>query len=124
MKTILLLFTASICYSFCFAQTDTAVAPKDSVVSKSTLTVGAVYADNASYYGQKAVEKTPYLAVAASYRLKNGIYFSGLSYKLLNEKTGTVSAGSLGAGISGKLSKRFLADINFSQLLAATTGRK
>lgn len=114
MKTILLLFTASVCYSFCFAQTDTTVALKDSVVSKSTLTVGAVYADNASYYGQKAIEKTPYLAIAASYRLKNGIYFSGLSYRLLNEKTGTVSAGGLGAGISGKLFKRFSADLNYS----------
>ena len=83
----------------CFGQTDsTDSTASDSNPAKSTLTLAAVYSDNASYYGQRAQENTPYAAVAANYRLKSGFYFTGQTYKLLNENTSNVSAASLGAG--------------------------
>jgi len=114
MKTFLLLLITALCWRAGLAQTDTTAAAADSAKPVSTLTIGTVYANNASYYGQKAAEKTPYLAVAATYRHKSGFYLSGLSYKLLNDKSSTVSAGSLGAGISGKLGKRFSADLSYN----------
>jgi len=115
MKTFLLLLIAALGCRAGLAQTDTTAATADSVKPASTLTIGTVYANNASYYGQKAAEKTPYLAVAASYRHKSGLYLSGLTYKLLNDKSSSsVSAASLGAGISGKLGKRFSADLSYN----------
>ena len=99
---------------FCFGQTDSTAAATDSVPLKSTLTLGAVYSNNASYYGQRAAENTPYIAVAANYQLKSGIYFSAQSYKLLNEKTSRVSAASLGAGVNFKLGKKFTTDVSYT----------
>ncbi len=115
MKSIIFFITIILFSSFCFGQTDsTPPIETDSITSKSTLTLGSVYANNASYYGQKAVENTPYVALAATYRFKSGFYLSGLAYKLLNEKTSTVSASNLGAGVNFKLSQRFTADLSYS----------
>lgn len=115
MKSIILFTIITFFSSICFAQADSTIAAvADSITSKSTLTIGAVYANNASYYGQKAVENTPYLAVAATYRFKSGFYLSGLAYKLLNEKTSSVSASNLGAGVNFKLSKKLTADLSYS----------
>lgn len=112
MKQIILVFAAAFMNTFCFAQTDSTAS--DSAAKKSTLTLGAVYANNASYYGQKSEERTPYTAVAVTYKLKCGIYFSSLAYKLLNEPRSLISASSLGGGVTGKLGKRFSADLSYS----------
>lgn len=115
MKTILLITGLAISSGFCFGQTDgTTVVPTDSVPAKSTLTLAAVYSNNASYYGQRAEENTPYAAVAANYQLKSGIYFAAQSYKLLNEKTSQVSAASVGAGVNFKLGKKFTTDLSYT----------
>jgi hypothetical protein len=115
MKSIILVTVMAISSGFCFAQTDsTASETADSVPAKSTLTVGAVYSNNASYYGQRAEENTPYAAVAATYQLKSGIYFTGQSYKLLNENTSSVSAASLGAGVNFKMGKKLSTDLSYS----------
>jgi len=115
MKTFLLIIAMAISSGFCFGQKDsTAAAATDSVPPKSTLTLGAVYSNNASYYGQRAVENTPYAAVAVNYQLKSGIYFAAQSYKLLNEKTSQVSAASLGAGVNFKLGKKFTTDLSYT----------
>lgn len=79
MKPLILFATIIFYAAFCFAQTDTTkAAPADSTASRSTLTVAAVYANNASYYGQKSAESTPYAALAATVRFKSGFYFTGL----------------------------------------------
>jgi len=116
-----LLFTmVTLCSNFCFGQTEMSKASADSTISsdtiahKSTLTLGAVYANNASYYGQKPEENTAYTAIAASYKLKSGFYLSGMAYKLLNEKTSSVSASSLAAGINFKLAKKLSADLSYT----------
>lgn len=115
MKTISFIITILLSCTFVFGQTDTTtVPPADSTPLKSTLTLGLVYANNASYYGQKALDKTPYAAFAVSYRHKSGLYLTGLTYKLLNEKSNNVSAASLGAGYSAKLGKRVTADISYA----------
>ncbi|MEO6355443.1 MAG: hypothetical protein ABIU77_20865 [Ferruginibacter sp.] len=113
---LLTLVTAIIFYStLCFAQTDTTtMTSTDSISSKSTLTLATVYANDASYYGQKSAENTPYAALAATYRFKSGFYFSGLAYRLLNEKISSVSASSLGAGVNFKLAKKLSADLSYS----------
>lgn len=92
---------------FCFGQTD-------SMPSKSTLTLAAVYSNNASYYGQKAEANTPYAAVAATYQHKSGLYFTGQTYKLLNDKSSSVSATSLGAGFNFKVGQKFSTDLSYS----------
>jgi hypothetical protein len=112
MKTILLLIAITTINGFCFAQTDATVV--DSTPSKSTLTLAAVYSNNANYYGQRAEEKTPYAAVAANYQLKSGFYFTGQTYKLLNDKTSGLSAGSIGAGVNFKLFKNLTSDLSYS----------
>jgi hypothetical protein len=115
MKSIITLFTTAFLGTYCFAQTDTIqAAPDTAIVNKSTLTLGVSYANNASYYGQRAQESMPYIAASATYQLRSGIYFTGMGYKLLNDSGAAVSATSLGAGISFNLSKTLAADISYS----------
>jgi hypothetical protein len=114
MKSIIVFTIMAIYSGYCFGQTDSAGETTDSIPAKSTITLGAVYANDASYYGQKANESTPYVAVAANYQLTSGIYFTAQSYKLLNENTSTVSAVSLGAGVGFNLSKNLAADLSYS----------
>lgn len=107
MKPIFFYILLSFYSNISFAQTD-------SVPAKASLTLGTVYANNASYYGQKSAESTPYIALAATYKLKCGFYFSALSYKLLNDKISGVSASSIGAGFNFKLAPNVTTDINYS----------
>ena len=109
MKSLILFFSLSLISLLSFAQTDTAQTD-----SKSTLTLAAIYANNASYYGQKAAEPTPYVAAAAVYELKSGIYFTGQSYKLLNDNTSDISAAAVGAGINFKMGKKLETDLSYS----------
>ncbi len=115
MRSFLLLVILAVCGNFSFAQTEnTAPAVPDSVPAKSTLTLAAVYSNNASYYGQRAKDATPYAAVAASYQLKSGFYFSGQAFRLLNDNSSDISAAGLGAGFNFPLSKKISADISYS----------
>ena len=115
MKSIII-FTAFTLYNvFAFAQTDATIPTSESeIAKKNTLTLGTVYANNASYYGQKSDENTAYVAMAANYRFKSGFYLTGQAYKLLKEQTSTVSASSLGAGVNFKLSERLTADLSYN----------
>ena len=112
MKSLILFFMLAMSSAFCFGQTDSAAT--DSILAKSTLTLAAVYANDASYYGQKAQQKNPYVAVAANYQLKSGIYFTAQSYKLLNDNTSSVSATAIGAGVNFKLGKKLTTDLSYS----------
>jgi hypothetical protein len=115
MKSIIFYTTVTLYSSFCFGQTENITAAvTDSTTPKSTFTLGTVYANNASYYGQKSEEKTPYAALAVTYRFKSGFYLSGLAYKLLKDKTSSVSASSLGAGVNFKLSPKLTADLSYN----------
>ncbi len=114
MKSILII-VALISSSYCFAQGDSSTsAETDEVPAKSTFTLGSVYSNNASYYGQRSAENTPYVALAANYRLKSGFYFTGQTFKLLNEKSSNVSAASLGVGVNFNLGENFSTDISYS----------
>lgn len=112
MKAIFLIITMITGSGYCFAQTDSSAI--DSIPAKSTLTLAAVYSNNANYYGQRPEENTPYAAVAANYQLKSGFYFTGQTYKLLNDKASGLSAGSIGAGVNFKLSKKLTTDLSYS----------
>ena len=115
MKRLIIIAAMAISSGICFGQTDSASSTAtDSIPAKSTLTLAAVYSNNASYYGQRAAESTPYAAVAANYQLKSGFYLTGQTYKLLNEKTSSVSAASLGAGFNFKLAKKLTTDLSYS----------
>ena len=100
----------------CLGQTDSlgTGAGTDSSKPKATLTAGVVYCNNADYYGQRAEDRLPYVAVAASYRFKFGFYLTGMAYKLLNDTAGFISASNIGAGMNLKLSKKLSADISYS----------
>lgn len=94
-----------------------ASAQEDSTEKKkTTFTVGATYANDVSYYGQRAEERMPYIAASASLRLPSGIYFSGLGYRLLNDSSNVVSASAVSAGIAFNLGKKLSADISYSHL--------
>jgi len=110
------LITAGLWSAHGFGQTDSLAKPAatDTTGTKSSLTVGAVYANNASYYGQRAQENIPYVAAGATFRLRSGFYLSGLAFRILNDTSAAVSAGNLGAGIAFKLSKKLSADLSYS----------
>lgn len=112
MKTILFIIIILGSSIFCFAQTNSSAT--DSIPSKSTLTLAAVYSNNASYYGQRPEENTPYAAVAANYQLKSGIYFTGQTYKLLNDRASNLSAESIGAGVNFKVGKKITTDLSYN----------
>ncbi|MEP6749441.1 MAG: hypothetical protein ABJB86_17020 [Bacteroidota bacterium] len=115
MKLFYILSTALLYAAQGLAQTDSVATPNpDSTVDKASLTLGTSYSNNANYYGQKAIESVPYAAVAATYKLKCGLYFTGLAYKLLHDSTHAVSAASAGAGLNFKLIKHLSADVSYS----------
>jgi len=96
------------------ASTDSIIPADSPAVAKTTFTVGAVYGNNTSYYGQKPLESTPYLAVAGTLKFPSGIYFTGTAYKLLKDSGSVASAGSLGAGIEIKLGAKVTGDLSYS----------
>lgn len=102
--------------SLCFAQTDSsATNPADSIPKKkNTLTLAAVYANNASYFGQRPDETTPYAALSASYQFKSGFYLTGLAYKILTENNPDISAANIGAGLSWKFNKKLAGDLRYT----------
>ena len=115
MKKIFSLLIILLFSVLCKAQVDSVAQQQDSVApERSTLTFGIIYANNANYYGQKAEEKMAYVAAAASYRHKSGIYVNGVAYRLLNDSNRLVSAYSAGAGIDFKLSKRLSVDLSYN----------
>ncbi|WP_346236936.1 hypothetical protein ABDK00_013155 [Niabella insulamsoli] len=67
---------------------------------KPTLTVGEVACSNADFYGQTAAEPLPYIALAASFNLPAGIYFSAATYRVFSEemKQPFLAASALGVG--------------------------
>lgn len=112
MKKIIFILTLFIaCY--CQAQDSTAVADSTEP-TRSTFTIGTSYSNNANYYGQKAAEKTPYVAAVASYRHKSGLYATAMAYRLLNDSQTVASASSLGAGFAFNLSKHLSVDMSYS----------
>jgi len=119
-RSITLLISALWCLHSFAQQDSTVVVNGDSTVSRSTFTIGAIYANNANYYGQKAKENMPYAAVVASYRHKSGLYVTGMAYKLLNDSANTVSAGSVGAGFSFNIARNLSADISYNHTFYPT----
>ena len=98
----------------CFAQSNNSSdSTSQNNAEKSTLTAGGIFSNNVSYYGQKAAGNTPYAAIAATWQLKSGFYFTGQAVKILNDSTSTISASALGAGFNFSLGK-FTTDISFS----------
>lgn len=96
------------------AQTDSAAVVTDSVQERSTFTLGAQYATNASYYGQKALERTPYMALVASYQHRSGLYINGMAYRLLNDSSRLASAYAAGAGFEFRIARDLKADIGYT----------
>ncbi|WP_291910028.1 hypothetical protein [Chitinophaga sp. CB10] len=101
-----------------FAQTDTttvhSAADTTAERSKTTLTIGATYVSDASYYGQKAAERMPYVAASAALRFPFGLYFTGTGYRLLNDSGRIVSASAAGVGFEWKMGKKLTADLSYS----------
>lgn len=121
MKPLIIILTCLHASISCVAQTDSTKVADSLPKQKSSLTLAAVYANDASYYGQRAQNLNPYAALAATYQHKSGIYLSGLAYRLLNEKTAEISAATLGAGINMKLGKKLFADLNFTHSFYETS---
>lgn len=111
----LLITTCILFISFgVFAQQDSTAVTDSTEPVKSTFTAGVTYVNNADYYGQKSVEKMPYLAAVAVYQHKSGLYATAMAYRLLNDSQHVVSASALGAGFTTAMGKRFNLDISYS----------
>ncbi|GAB3025739.1 hypothetical protein GCM10027051_33160 [Niabella terrae] len=87
---------------------------QDSLPKKNTLTLAALYSNNASYYGQTAAEKMPYLAVAGVYSLKSGIYFSAMGYRLLKDSGRVISAAAAGVGVNFPIAHKLTMDLSYT----------
>lgn len=90
-------------------------APADSVAAKkTTFTLGALYASNASYYGQTAASALPYLAASGVVQFPFGLYLSGTAYRLLQDSANTVSATSATVGFNIPIGKKLTATLAYS----------
>jgi hypothetical protein len=98
-----------------FAQRDSTEAE----AKRTTLTLAAIYGNNANYYGQTAEEKLPYILTNASLRLKSGFYFSAGSYKLINAGGSAISELDLSAGFEANLAKNFSTAVGYSRSIFA-----
>lgn len=111
----------SLCLPLLLATRVFAIAESDSTqTDKSTLTLAAIYGNNANYYGQTAEQRLPYILTNASYRLKGGMYFSAGSYKLLNTGSSAISAFDLSAGYEFNISKKFSAATGYTRSFFAS----
>ena len=79
-------------------------AQTDSTKRKTTLTLASIYSTNASYYGQTAEERLPYVLLNATLRTPFHLYITAGGYKLLTVDDG-ISATQLGAGFEFELGK-------------------
>lgn len=119
MKKFLLFIVFSFAvYQVSLAQTDTE-KPDTSTTKKTTLTLAAIYTSNASYYGQTADRRLPYILGNATFRLPSQLSFSISSYKLLDSTSG-ITATILGAGYDFKLAKNLSSSINYSHTFYAS----
>lgn len=84
-------------------------------VKNATLTLAAIYGNNADYYGQTAEERLPYVLTNASLRLKSGFYFSAGSYKLLNTGSSAISAVDLSAGFETDITKNLSGSFGYTR---------
>ncbi|MFC7523088.1 hypothetical protein ACFQRK_03995 [Parapedobacter sp. GCM10030251] len=79
-------------------------AQSDSTGRKTSLTLASIYSTNASYYGQTAEERLPYVLLNATLRTPYYFYLTAGGYKLLTIDDGA-SAAQLGAGFEFELGK-------------------
>lgn len=115
---LILTLLAGLCHMSVQAQTDTAHVPADTAQTeapkKTTFTLGALYANNANYYGQTAATPLPYVAASGVLQFPFGLYFSGTAYRLLHDSANTVSATSATAGFNFPIGKKLTATIAYS----------
>jgi hypothetical protein len=98
-----------------FSQVDsTELEPK-----RNTITLAAVYGNNANYYGQTAEQKLPYVLNNATLSLKSGLFFSVGSYKLINAGGPLISELDLTAGYEHQLTKKLNGSIAYSRSIFA-----
>ena len=87
-------------------------AADTATAKKTTITLAAIYSNNASYYGQVAAEKMPYVALNATVQFPVGIYASALTYKLFTNSS-FISAASIGAGYVFDIVKNLTGDVSY-----------
>ncbi|MGV3762623.1 hypothetical protein [Parapedobacter sp.] len=87
-------------------------AQTDSTKKETTLTMAAIYSTNASYYGQTAEERLPYVLLNATLRTPFHLYLTAGGYKLLTID-GALSASQLGAGFEFQLGKNVALDLGY-----------
>ena len=98
-----------------FSQVDSIeVEPK-----RNTITLAGIYGNNANYYGQTAEQKLPYFLSNAALSLKNGLFFSVGSYKLVNAGGSLISELDLTAGFEHQLTKKLNGSLAYSRSIFA-----
>jgi hypothetical protein len=89
------------------------MAQQDSV-SKSSLTLAAIYGSTANYFGQTTTEKLPYMMSYGAYQLKGGLYFAASALTLLNNASG-VAAIDVSAGYGFSPVKNLEGNISYTR---------
>ena len=86
---------------------------------RNTITLAGIYGNNANYYGQTAEQKLPYFLSNAALSLKNGLFFSVGSYKLINAGGPLISELDLTAGFEHQLTKKLNGSLAYSRSIFA-----
>ena len=107
---LLLLFSAALARAQDRAEVET-----DSAETPGTsLTLASVYASDASYYGQTAGDRLPYVLANASLSLPSGFFISAGAYKLINYGSG-ISGIDLTAGYDFNITKNLSSTVSFTR---------
>lgn len=80
-----------------------------------SLTLAAIYGNNADYYGLAADERLPYFFTNASYRLPGGVFFSAGAYRLLNNSESLLSEVDLTAGYEMNFAENFNGSLAYTR---------
>jgi hypothetical protein len=125
MKYICTLFILIICFSagaaanrhYAFTgHLPRITADTDTVARKRSLSVGASYGSDASFFGRTGPVRYPFLNADMIYNAKSGLFVYGSAYKVLGSIP-TVDEVDLGAGYLYKFSKQFTGNISYTRFI-------
>ncbi|MBC7912929.1 MAG: hypothetical protein H7Y07_02300, partial [Pyrinomonadaceae bacterium] len=113
MKRNIFILLILVMNSFVFAQKSD-VKADSTEKTKTSLSLASIYASDASYYGQTASERLPYVLANASLNFASGFFISAGAYKLITIGSG-ISGIDLSAGFDFKLTKKLSSSISYTR---------
>ncbi|WP_295651603.1 hypothetical protein [uncultured Mucilaginibacter sp.] len=103
--------------SYLVTDTDKTSSPK-----KRSLSVGASYGTDASFFGRTSPQRYPYLTSDVIYNGKSGLFAYGSMWKVFNSPP-TIDEFDLGAGYSYKFNKDIKGSISYTHFFFSDSAR-